>query len=130
MSQIRTGQITPSSEAWTAWTPTITAATGSFTATSASARYIQIGKTVHFKCDITITTVGTGTGLLFTLPVNAASTIGTVCYGREDALNGAMCMGKLNSVNNQVTVFKYDNTNIAASGSGSIIRLIGTYEAA
>jgi hypothetical protein len=85
---------------------------------------------VHYKCDITITTVGTGTGLLFTLPVNAVSTTGVIAFGREDATSGYMCVAKLNFSSSQASVFKYDNTNIAVGGSGTVVRLSGTYEAA
>ena len=49
--------------AWQNWTPTLTNHTGTIN----SARYTQIGKTVHFDLRVTITAV-TG-GLAFTLPV-------------------------------------------------------------
>lgn len=49
--------------AWQGWTPTLTNHTGTIN----SARYTQIGKTVHFDLRVTITAV-TG-GLAFTLPV-------------------------------------------------------------
>ena len=49
--------------AWQYWTPTLTNHTGTIN----SARYTQIGKTVHFDLRVTITAV-TG-GLVFTLPV-------------------------------------------------------------
>jgi hypothetical protein len=115
--------------AWTAYTPSVAAVAGSFTTASATGRYTRIGNTIHFKADVTITTVGTGTGLLVGLPVAAQANFGLACYGREDAINGAMAIGKLQTTTT-VSVNKYDNTNIVSGGSGSVIRLAGTYEAA
>jgi len=117
--------------AWTTWTPTITAGSGSFTTASGSGRYIQIGKTVFFKLDVTITTVGTGSGCVFTLPVTASAswTAGQVASGREDALTGLACSAKL-ATSTTASVSRYDNGNIASGGNGTVIRLMGTYEAA
>lgn len=56
--------------AWTAFTPTITASSGSITTKSGVGWYKQIGKTIHCRVALTITTNGTGAGnIIFTLPV-------------------------------------------------------------
>lgn len=115
---------------WIPWTPTVTAGSGSFTAVSGSGRYIQIGRTVFFKCDITITTIGTGSGCSFTLPIAAQTTTGHIGSAREDATTGNAGTIKLNSSAVSATVIRYDNGNITSGGSGSLIRCSGMYEAA
>lgn len=60
--------------AWTTYTPTITAGSGSFTTVSATGRWRRIGKTVVVQADITITTAGTAASTLFaSLPLTAAA---------------------------------------------------------
>ena len=49
--------------AWTAFTPTITASSGTFTTVSGSGRYTRIGKTVTIYIEIVITTAGTASAL-------------------------------------------------------------------
>lgn len=118
-----------SAGAWTSYTPTITAQSGTFTTVSATARYIQIGKTVTMSMTITITAVGTASaGVLFSLPVNAQSNSGYIGSGREDATGGKMLQARLNSANNQGGIFNYDNTT--AAGSGNVLKMLITYEAA
>lgn len=114
-------------QAWQAWTPTITSASGSFTTTSASGRYIQIGKTVHFQVAVTITTVGTGAGARFSLPVTAQSTVGTIGSYRERAVSGLTGVVTLASAT-LGTFFEYDNSQTIANGW--IFQAGGTYEAA
>lgn len=56
-----------------AWTPTITAQTGSFTSASGSMKYTRIGNVMHCRLAITITTNGTAAGWVYsTLPVTPA----------------------------------------------------------
>jgi hypothetical protein len=122
------GAILTGGPAWTPWTPAITAAGGTFTATSATGRYQQIGKLIVWKADIVITTVGSGSGaVLFTLPVTAHDSTGNIGSGREDNISGKQITAKfLNS--SQASSSNYDNTSwISAASVG---RLSGTYEAA
>lgn len=114
--------------AWQAWTPTVTAGGGTFTSVAGTGRYTQIGKTIFYKVDITITTVGTATGeVLFTLPGTAQSGAGNVGSGREDAVSGKIISAKLVSTT-QASSSNYDNTSWIASGS--IGRLSGFFEVA
>lgn len=118
-----------SSWVWTAWTPTVTAATGTFTTATGAGRWTQIGKTIHFQASCTITTIGTGTGCVFTLPVTAqASGLMIMGSAREDATAGSMGVARLSS-STTASVARYDNGNIL-NGSGSVVRVHGTYEAA
>lgn len=60
--------------AWTSYSPTITSGAGTITASSATGRYKQIGKTVIVEVDVTITTAGTGASTLrASLPLTAAA---------------------------------------------------------
>lgn len=76
---ITDGTITPaelesgtgSSWAWQSWTPTFT----NFTKSSATitAKYIQIGKTVHFKLGIVLSGSTMGSNPTFTLPITSVA---------------------------------------------------------
>lgn len=113
--------------AWTAYTPTITSASGSITTVSATGTYKTLGKTCWFTAAITITTAGTGAGYLgVSLPVTQAS--GTLAaYGMEMNSTGFMLKGYI-PASGVMQVTKYDNTTTI--GSGYLIRLTGTYETA
>jgi hypothetical protein len=55
--------------AWTAYTPTVTCATGTLTTATAAGRWKSLGKIVWLQVSVAITTVGTCTGNLnFSLP--------------------------------------------------------------
>lgn len=128
-TNIPVGSIATTSGAWQAWTPTVTAATGSFTTATGAGRYTQIGKTIHYQGSMTITTIGTGTGCVFTLPVTAQTSSNVVIgSAREDATGGTMGIVRLASSTTGI-VARYDNGNIL-NGSGSVVRVYGTYEAA
>lgn len=116
---------------WKTWTPTIAAGSGSFTSVSAGdCRYIQNGKTVHFKARINIVTNGTAaTSVTATLPVSVNATGGVfTCSGREDGVSGKQLQGKMSSTGNLLSIFNYDNTYPGANNAALIVS--GTYEAA
>jgi hypothetical protein len=110
---------------WTAYTPTVTAVSGSFTTVSAAAEYARIGKvcTVHFI--ITITTNGTaGAGILMTLPFTGGSN----CQGvwREISATGSCGIVSDNATNAVLRTF----TNTYPGASGYIFSGSLTYEVA
>jgi hypothetical protein len=115
---------------WVVWTPTVTAASGTFTTASGTGRYIQVGKLITYQATLTITTIGTGSGCFFTLPVVGLATaqfgIGTA---REDALTGNMGFCKI-ITSTTASVSRYDNGLITSGGNGTAIKVYGTYEAA
>ena len=112
--------------AWTAYTPTITAGSGTFTTVSATGRYIQIGKIIHFRETITITTNGTaGTSVISSLPA-AAYEANWMCFGRENNVTGKTLCGR--GATTSVTIFTYDN--FYPGGDGYQLTLSGTYEVA
>lgn len=118
----------PPQGAWTSYTPTITASSGTFTTTSATCFYAQNGKLITYRMDITITTVGTASGsVIATLPVNASTTAGAAGAGREDNISGKALSVKLTAATT-ISMNNYDNTSPIAAGS--ICRIFGSYEAA
>lgn len=113
--------------AWTAYTPTISATSGSFTTVSGSGRYKQIGKTVWFKATATITTNGTASGtLLMSLPATAQAANAAFGTGR-DATAGGLCLWFNASTSNAYV----QTTGGAYPGAdGRSISISGTYETA
>lgn len=116
--------------AWTAFTPTITAASGSFTTVSATGKYCQIGKTLFVSVKIDITTNGTAAaGVRFTLPGDAP--VGTLTYsgtGRENNVTGSMCQVVTGIGSTFATVFTYGNAHPGGDGYSLLCTL--TYELA
>jgi hypothetical protein len=104
--------------AWTAYTPTISAGSGTITTSSVSAAYKQIGKTILVRFDITITTNGTGaTNLQFTSP--AAMTFGGAA-GINITDRTAFTGYAISATN--IALSKYDGNYPAVDGS----RFVGT----
>lgn len=113
--------------AWTAYTPTITSNSGSFTTVSATGTYKTLGKTCWFTAAITITTAGTAGGFIgVSLPVTQVGAT-LAAYGMEMNSTGYMVKGYI-PASGVMQVTKYDNATII--GSGYLIRLTGTYETA
>lgn len=114
--------------AWTAWTPTVSASSGTFTTLgTVTARYKQIGKTVFFYITIPITTNGTAAGFVqATLPIAAANTTTQSAQGRDTGLTGKQLSARIlqNTTTMQVTF--YDATYPGANGAA--ISMSGTYE--
>lgn len=114
--------------AWTSYTPTVSASTGTITTSSVgAAKYQQIGKLVVVRLDITITTNGTGAGyVIVTLPVTGASNNDGAFTGRARSVSGKGLTSSITTTS--VYIFNYDGTYPASSGetlSGFLI-----YEAA
>jgi hypothetical protein len=112
--------------AWTTYTPTITAGSGTITTKSATGRYKQIGKTVFVQLSITITTNGSGaTYVNATTPVTGAA-FNYIIAGREVNVTGSILQGIVQPGN--ILIFTYNNLYPAADGYNLI--LSGIYEAA
>jgi hypothetical protein len=114
--------------AWTSWTPTITAGSGTITSTTINyAKYIQIGKLVFLKFNITITNNGTGASdVKMSLPVTAISGDLSVGAGRNIS-NGNMLQVRTTTTT-ELSINKYDNTYPVATGQGLVGSVV--YEAA
>jgi hypothetical protein len=112
--------------AWTAYTPTISALTGTLAAFSASGKYLTIGKQTSIQIEILITTNGTaGVFLLASLP-NTATGL-AILAGRETAIVGKALTGTVGNMSNTtVLIINYDNTY--PGGDGHSLVLSGVYE--
>lgn len=113
---------------WTAWSPTVTAETGTFTSVSGAGRYMSAGKLTIWSLTITITTAGTAAGAVrFGLPVTAQASGVYMGGGRESASTG-VALTVFGASTTLGSVLRYDNATIIASGR--TLMLAGTYEAA
>jgi hypothetical protein len=113
--------------AWSTYTPTIGASSGTITTASGTGRYKQVGKTVHLTLQAIITANGTGSvSLTATLPVPPSATLVRILAGRENQNTGKMLQGVI--VGGAMQIFNYDNSYPAANGN--VIYVTGTYEAA
>ena len=116
--------------AWTAYTPTITADTGTITASAVNnAYYCRIGKVVIVSFDITITTKGTGAGgIKLTTPVTAKASGNPGCgCAREVATTGWQGIVEV-AADNFIRVWRYDGAILLVDGYR--VRGLATYEAA
>lgn len=118
-----------STEAWTSCTPAVSATSGSFTSASATGRYTRIGNVVFFVATVTITTVGTGSGVNVALPVNAATSMFQIVGGgRESASTGKTVNTIITNASN-LWLTLYDGTATTPS-NGHVYQIYCTYEAA
>lgn len=105
-----------------AFTPVITASSGTITTASASGNYQRRGKFVHVDMQITVTTNGTGAGaVVASLPFNC---VNGALNGRENVTSGS----QLNAIcgSNSVLVRTYNNGYPAVNGS--VLQLSGILE--
>lgn len=103
----------------TAYTPVVTATTGTFTTASAIGSYYIVGKTVYFELAVTITTVGTASGnVLATLPFTTNVSAGVQTFnGVERAITGKTLQGFVSANTNSMTIRNYDTTTVIAAGT-------------
>jgi hypothetical protein len=103
--------------AWTDFAMTVGVQTGSLTTSTATSKYLRVGKMCVIRFVAQVTNIGTGSGYLtislpFTVINDTAFAIGA---GREDQLTGKMV--QIQSIGNSTTarLYYYDNTNIIAT---------------
>jgi hypothetical protein len=112
---------------WKAWTPTITASSGTpTTVTLSESSYAQIGKTVHLRIRLAVVDKGTASVTLrFTLTVTGASDF-SIGMGYEYIAVGYVvilqCSTSLVNVSNASTASPWVNTHA--------FKMFLTYEAA
>ncbi|MDW5315022.1 hypothetical protein [Rhizobium sp. PL01] len=115
-------------DAWTSFTPTVAATTGTITTVGAvSGKYKRVGRTVFVDVDVTITTNGTGAGQITIggMPVASARLV-TAFFGREAGLSNKALHGSISAAGSTMTVFDYAGAYPAASGARLL--LAGRYE--
>ena len=80
-------------DAWTAYTPTVSAATGTITSASATGSYATVGKICFVRFAVNVVNNGTGgTALIVTLPFAHAAYANNSAIGvaRETAVTGSL----------------------------------------
>lgn len=116
--------------AWTAYTPTVTASSGSFTAATASGSYIVLFGVCHFRAILTITTRGSGTFPAFTLPVPAMSGLaGSPLAAREGVVNGRSGTSRIQS-GLTLAVCADSVGGDLVTADGAVIYIMGSYQVA
>lgn len=117
-------------EAWNAYTPTITAQSGAFTAVSATGRWKQVGKLVFIELAITITTNGTAAGgIRATLPSAPGNVAGNDYFGSgRNTSQGTMVFAQFSAGSQTAFLKKVDDTYPGATGA--VLKISGMYEVA
>jgi hypothetical protein len=115
--------------AWTSYTPTITAQTGTITTSSGEGYYTRVGKMCAIYVRANVITAGTGTGYLrVTVPFTARGIIEQIGVGRETAANGKALTAKIAASDNAMEIIYYDAAGATVSGTRNIISMV--YEVA
>lgn len=115
--------------AWSAYTPTITANSGTYTTVSATGRYKQIGKTVICEGTVTTTDIGTGTGATYvTLPVTAKSATAYAGSGYIKSTAAGLSVGIFDTDATHIRL--YTASGGTAAANGLLLNFTITYEAA
>jgi hypothetical protein len=118
-------QMNSIAEAATNYTPTISAATGTFTTVTGAAQYIRINKLCWVRFNISITTNGTaGTAVVLTLPFTGVTPYGNTALGvcRETSATGFLSQVFQQSTTT-VAIINYDNSYPGGNGRN----LTGTF---
>lgn len=113
--------------AWAAYTPAVTAGSGTFTTVSATGRYKQLGKTVFVQIKVIDTTNGSAAGFVIAaLPVVPVLNNSFALCGFYQS--GVMVAGNISTAGGGVAnIFKYDGT-FPMSGGGDTLWVSGVYE--
>ena len=100
---------------WTAYTPTITAGSGTLTTATATGAYIRIGKVCIVQSNWIVTTNGTGANFIqLTLPFTVAAK-SFAGVGREYEVIGKMLQIEAPQSDSVMRYRNYDNTYPAGS---------------
>ena len=104
--------------AWTTYTPTVSAQSGTYTSVTGTGRYIRVGKLCIVQNNIAITTNGTAAvQTIITAPFTAANT--SVVYqgcGRENAATGTMLQSRIGSNAGSIYIADYTGAYYGANG--------------
>lgn len=114
---------------WLTWTSTVAPTVNAFTTLVQTCRYTIIGRTVLWRAQLYIQSVGTASGqTTMTMPV-PGSTVGStyIGAGRESAITGRG-MNVVRTSSTGATIFAYDNGT--SVGAGWDLMLSGNYERA
>lgn len=113
--------------AWTSYTPTVTALTGTFTASTATGSYMVVFGICFFRVAVTITTVGTGVKPIFTLPFPAlAGHTFDPMPALETAVNGKTGVSFIRAGLTTAETRDYANADLITA-NGCVIVTAGSY---
>lgn len=115
--------------AWTAWTPTLTAGSGTVTGATITtvATYKTIGKTVFYKFKATLTSVGAGSPAAnFQFSTPSAPTTDVAGAGYYINSGHSICASA--GTDSKVQCFKYDGSTLWVNGN--VFTVAGFYEIA
>ncbi len=113
-------------EAAISYTPTVSTLTGSLTSVTSAAKYMRVNKLCVVQFNITITTNGTGAGILYiSLPFNGINSYGNTAIGvaRETSATGFL-QQIFHGSTNLAGILNYDNSYPGANNrnfTGTII---------
>ena len=115
--------------AWTAWTPTLTAGSGTVTGATITtvATYKTIGKTVFYKFKTTLTSIGSGSpaaNFQFSTPSAPISDSAGAGY----YINSGHSICASAGTDSKVQCFKYDGSTLWVNGN--VFTVAGFYEIA
>lgn len=111
--------------AWTTYTPSLAASSGTFTTATAAGAFKIIGKTAHLRVKIVITTVGTAGGTVnFGLPSGVTPVADQVAVGRETAVNGKMITATLATSATTGGIANYDNSSVITAGAALVLNSV------
>jgi hypothetical protein len=119
-----TGNLFKGTAGWTTYSPTLTAAAGTYTSATATGKYRDIGGVVFVDITVTITTVGTGTYPIVSMPSTILSGGSPTLAGRETGSTGKAVLGTAITTTT-IELFFYDNSVPAANGY--VIHVTGFY---
>lgn len=119
-----TGTLYKGAAGWTTYSPTLTAASGTYTTATATGKYRDIGGVVFVDITVTITTVGTGTYPIVSMPSTILSGGSPALVGRETGSTGKAVVGTAVTTST-IQLFFYDNSVPAANGY--VIHVTGFY---
>lgn len=116
--------------AWTSYTPSVAAVSGTYTTASATGKYMVAYGICHFQATLTVTTKGTGVTPVVGIPFPALSgSFGMPILCRESAINGKIGAAVIATSLIAVNVNAYDNTDLV-TGNGAVISIQGSYPVA
>ena len=111
--------------AWTSFATVLTAQSGTFTSASATMKYMVAFGICHIQAVVTITTKGTGSVPVLTLPFIPLGTNPMPIPARENAVNGRSGYMSVFPGGNG-SIVAYDNTDLI-TGNGCIVYVNGSY---
>lgn len=107
------------------YTPTLTPASGSITAYTATGVYKKINNLVFVTLNAAVTNNGTGAGhITMSLPFTSSATGGAPGCGRENSVTGNMLQCIVYNSSAVLYVFKYDSTYPAGTGYSLFLSIV------